>query len=64
VAKVQPLKPAAVRDLFKQNKGSTKSAATHKAIILGDHNVGKTCLWLRYMYYDQTKGINIEQTPN
>ena len=35
----------------------------HRVIILGQEKVGKTCLFLRYMYFDKSKGINIKQTP-
>lgn len=33
-------------------------------MILGAENVGKTCLFLRYMYFDKSKSIDIKQTPN
>ena len=33
-------------------------------MILGSEKVGKTCLFLRYMYFDKSKAISVAQTPN
>ena len=40
-----------------------KKLQKHRIVILGTDGVGKTCLFLRYMYFDKSKGIQIKQTP-
>lgn len=40
-----------------------KTVKKHRIIILGSENVGKTSLFLRYMYFDKSKAIDIRQTP-
>lgn len=40
-----------------------KKVQKHRIVILGNKNVGKTCLFLRYMYFDKSKSIQIKQTP-
>lgn len=34
-----------------------KKLQKHRIVILGADGVGKTCLFLRYMYFDKSKGI-------
>ena len=44
------------------SKGTTNS---RRIIFLGDYEVGKTSLWLRYIFYDQKRAnISVKQTPN
>lgn len=40
-----------------------KIVKNHRTVILGAPNVGKTSLFLRYMYFDRSKKIEVQQTP-
>jgi len=33
-------------------------------VMLGAQEVGKTCLFLRYIFHDQSKQMHVYKTPN
>ena len=44
---------------------SEQQTNSRRFFFFGDYEVGKTSLWLRYLYYDQKRAdISVDQTPN
>ena len=43
---------------------SKTTSNSRRFIFIGDYEVGKTSLWLRYIFYDQKRAdISVQQTP-
>lgn len=41
-----------------------KQQKYHRVVLLGAKEVGKTCLFLRYIFNDQSKKVHVYKTPN